>query len=317
MFTLPKNAIVYIKGLMCVFENANCVSLARIVNCSHDNLTRILKTRKLVWQILLSSFILRIFGKLQNGYLIIDDTVVSKVFAKKIENLSWVYCSKVSKVIQGLDMVMLAWSDGKITIPLAIKVYQKSNGKSKIDLAIELLEHAKFLDLTPKYITFDCWYAADKILKRIEEFNWIFITQIKKNRKINNTQARRLFSNPYCISQGKLSGGCEIKIVRHGKNYFATNDLSLDKKGILTFYKGRWLVETVFRALHSKLGLDQCQSISLQTQTAHFHLCLLTFLCLEKERISSKKTIYQLKQECSFDFQRADYIVNTLFFQCA
>lgn len=317
MLSLPKNALSYIKGLMCVFENANCSSLARVVNCSHDNLTRTLKERKLVWQILLISFALRIFGKLQDGYLIIDDTVVSKIFAKKIENLSWVFCSKIGKVIQGLDIVMLAWSDGKITIPLAIRVYQKSSGKTKIDLALELLQYSKFLDLKPKYITFDCWYAADKILKKIEKLGWIFITQIKKNRKINGTQARHLFSNPYWIFQGKLSGGREVKIVRNGKNYFITNDLSLNKKEILNLYKGRWLIETVFRMLHSKLGIDQCQTISLKAQTAHFHLCLLTFLCLEKEKIVSQRTIYQIKQECSFNFQKADSIVNTLFFQCA
>ena len=317
MISLPKNVILYVKGLICVFENANCSSLARVVNCFYDNLARILKERKLAWQILLASSVLRIFGKLREGYLIIDDTVVSKTFAKKIENLSWVYCSKIGKVIQGLDIAMLAWSDGKMTLPLAIKVYQKGSGKTKIDLALELLEYADFLDLKPKYVTFDCWCAADKILRKIEKLGWIFITQIKKNRKINGVQARHLFPNPYWISQGKLSEGLEVKVVKHGKNYFVANDLSLSKKEILTLYKGRWLIETVFRVLHSKLGLDQCQAISLQAQTAHFHLCLLTFLCLEKERTAGQKTIYRVKQECSFDFQKADYIVSPLFFQGA
>jgi len=317
MLSLPKNAILYIKGLMCVFENANCSSLSRITDCSHDNLTRILNEQKLVWQTLLTSSVLRIFGKLQDGYLIIDDTVISKIFAKKIENLSWVYCSKISKVIQGLNIVTIAWSNGKFTIPLAIKVYQKSSGKTKIDLALELLKYAKSLGIKPKYVTFDCWYAADKLLKRIKKYKWTFITQIKKNRKINGTQVRTLFPNPYWISQGKLSGGIEVKVVRHGKKHFITNDLSLDKKEILNLYKGRWLVETVFRMLHSKLGLDQCQAISLQAQTTHFYFCLFAFLALEKQRIDSEKTIYRVKQECSFNFQKADYIVNTLFFQCA
>ncbi len=317
MLSLPKNAVSYIKGLICVFENANCSSLARVVNCSHDSLARVLNGRKFCWQTLLQNFLLRTFGKLQEGYLIIDDTVVSKIFAKKIENLSWVYCSKIGKVIQGLDIVMLAWSNGKLTIPLAIKVYQKSSGKTKIDLALELIDFAKFLDLKPEYVTFDCWYAADKILEKIEELGWVFITQIKKNRKINGIQARHLFPNPYWISQGRLSGGCEVKIVRHGKKYFITNDLSLGKQEILKLYKGRWLVETVFRMLHSKLGIDQCQSISLESQTAHFYFCLFAFLCLEKEKIASQRTIYQIKQECSFSFQRADYIANTLFFQSA
>lgn len=317
MFFLPKNAINYIKGLLCVFENANCVSLSKIIGCSHDSLARILNEQKLSWQTLLESFFLRIFGKLHDGWLIIDDTVISKRFAKKIENLDWVFDSKIGKSILGLSIVLLAWSSGKITIPLAIKVYQKSNGKTKIDLALELLEHVKFLDLKPKFITFDSWYAADKLLKKIVKLGCVFITQIKKNRKINGAQASRLFPNPYWIFQGKLSSGCEVKIVRNGKKYFATNNLSLTKKEILSLYKGRWLIETVFRMPHSKLGIDECESRSLHSQISHFHLCLLAYIVLEKEKFITNKTIYQIKQECSFDFQKADYIVNTLFFQCA
>jgi hypothetical protein len=40
--SLPKNVIAYLKGLMCIFENANCVSLAELSQSSHDSLTRIL-----------------------------------------------------------------------------------------------------------------------------------------------------------------------------------------------------------------------------------------------------------------------------------
>lgn len=317
MLSLPKNAVLYIKGLICCFENANCSSLARIVQCSHDSLTRILNERKLAWQILLTSFALRIFGKLQGGYLIIDDTVINKQFAKKIENLSWVFSSKLGKAIPGLNIVALVWSDGKTTIPLAIRVYQKSSGKTKIDLALELLEFARRLDLTPNYVTFDCWYAADKILKKIEEFSWFFITQIKKNRKIDGIQVKKKFPNPYWITQGSLSGDIKVSIVRHGKKYFITNNLSLNKEEIRTLYKGRWLVETIFRMLHHKLGIDQCQAISFNAQTSHFYLCLLSFLVLEKERLITKQTIYKLKQKCSYGFQYADYIVNTLSFQGA
>lgn len=97
MLSLPKNAINYIKGLCCVFENANCVSLAYIAKCSHDNLTRVLKGEKLSWQTLLESFILRTFEKLQDGWLIIDDTAIAKQFAKKIENIAWILTVRLVK----------------------------------------------------------------------------------------------------------------------------------------------------------------------------------------------------------------------------
>lgn len=317
MSSLPKNAINYIKGLICVFENANCASLSKIVGCSHDSLTRILNERKLSWQILLESFTLRIFGKLNDGWLIIDDTVISKRFAREIENLSWVFDSKISKSIRGLNIVLLAWSNGKTTIPLAIKVYRKKDKKTKIDLAIELIEYARLLLIEPKYITFDSWYAAEKLLKKIVSCKWTFVTQIKKNRKLNGIQVREIYRHPYWMSQGELSGGIIISVVRNGKKYFATNDLTLTKKEILSLYKGRWLVETIFRILHSKLGIDECESRSLISQIAHFHFCLLAYIVLEKEKFITGKTIYQIKSDCSFDFKKADNLLNKLIYQGA
>ncbi len=317
MLSLPKNAINYIQGLICVFENANCASLSKIIGCSHDSLTRILNERKLSWQTLLESFTLRIFGKLHDGWLIIDDTVISKRFAREIENLAWVFDSKIGKSIRGLNIVLIAWSNGKITIPLMIKVYRKANGKTKIDLAIELLEYAHFLLIEPKYVTFDSWYAAEKLLKKIVSYKWTFATQIKKNRKVNGIQAREIHRYPYWISQGELSGGIIISVVRNGKKYFAANDLTLTKKEILSLYKGRWLVETVFRILHSKIGIDECESRSLYSQTTHFHFCLLAYLILEKEKFITGKTIYQIKRDCSFDFKKADNLLNKLIYQSA
>jgi len=317
ILSLPKNAINYLKGLICVFENANCMCLSEISKCSHDSLTRILKKSRFNWQTLLINLGLRIFGNLSGGYLIIDDTAINKQFAKYIENLSWVFDSKIGKCILGLNLVMIAWSNGKITIPLAIKVYQKSNGKTKIDLALELIEWARKLGFKPDYITFDSWYSADRILKKIHKLGWAFITQIKKNRKLNNIQVRRLFPNPYWMQEGKLSNGLKISVVRHGKKYFITNDLSLEKNEILSMYKGRWLVETIFRMLHSKLGLDECESRSLTAQTAHFYLCLMAYTILEKEKFITRKSTYQIKKECSFDFKKADRLINKLCFQSA
>lgn len=181
--SLPKNALNYLKGLICIFENANCVCLSKISQCSHDSLTRILNKSRFNWQTLLINLVLRIFGNLLGGFLIIDDTAINKQFAKHIENLSWVFDSKINKCILGLSLVMIAWSNSRITIPLAIRVYQKSNGKTKIDLALELIEYAQNLGFKPDYVSFDSWYAADRLLKKINNLSWTFITQIKNSNQ--------------------------------------------------------------------------------------------------------------------------------------
>lgn len=314
---LSKGILNYLKGLLCVFENANCMSLAKISECSHDSLSRILNEQNFDWQKLHINFALRTFEKLRGGYLIIDDTVVSKIFSKKIENLSWLYDSEIKKSILGLNLVLIAWSDGIITLPIAIRVYQKENGKTKIDLAIELLEYVKTLDIQADFITFDSWYAAEKLLRKVENLNMYFVTQIKKNRKIDGVQTRKIHPNPYWMKQGKLEGGIKVSVVRNGKKYFISNNLELSKKELLQKYKGRWLVETIFKMLHSKLGMDECESRSLKSQTAHFYLCLMAYTALEKEKFITKKTHYEIKSSCSFNFKQADNILNTILFQGA
>ena len=116
---------------------------------------------------------------------------------------------------------------------------------------------------------------------------------------------------------GKITGGTKVIVVRNGKKYFATNDLQLSKKEILTRYRGRWEIETIFRMLHSKLGLDECQARKLDSQIAHYHLCLMAYVVLEKESFITQKTIYRIKRNCSFEPEQADNILFELNFQSA
>jgi len=315
--SLSKNAISYIKGLMCVFENATCVSLSEMSKNSHDSLTRVLNGKKFCWQTLLQNFILRTFGKLQDGYLMIDDTIISKQFARKIENVAWLYDSKIKRSILGINLVLIAWSNGKVTIPLALRVYQKKTGKTRIDLAVELIHRVKKLGIKPKYITFDSWYGADKIFKAVKNCRWKFITQLKSNRKFQGVPLKEVQRNPYWMMIGKITGGTKVIVVRNSKKYFATNDFALSKQEILSRYKGRWEIETIFRMLHSKLGLDECQARKLSAQVAHYHLCLMSYIVLRKESFIQKKTIYKIKRSCSFRPECADNILFRLNFQSA
>ena len=134
-----------------------------------------------------------------------------------------------------------------------MRAYQKKSGKTKIDLAVELIEQAKRLGIKPKYLTFDSWYAAQKIFKALTLCEWKFVTQLKSNRKLNGIPLKEIQRNPYWMTQGEISGGIKVVVVRNGKKYFAGNGLESSKKELLLAYKGRWNIETIFRMLHHKL----------------------------------------------------------------
>ena len=299
---MPLRIVPYLKGLLSVAESATCTALSLVVKeTSHDNLSRILKEPKFRWQTLLRTLGLRIFGKLSDGWLIIDDTVIDKSFARQIENLSWIYCSKKQRSVLGLNLVLLCWSNGTITIPLAFKVWKKEGKKSKFDLALELLSYARnVLQIRPKYITFDSWYASKKILKRLRKYRWIFYSQLKRNRIFNGVQVSQYGRTRYFTEQGIIFGDFKVLVVKHGGKYFVTNNLKCSKSELLAAYKTRWVIETLFRILHNKLGLGQCQSRSLQCQSAHISLCLMSLLILERAKIDSGKTHYQLRREFTF-----------------
>lgn len=104
----------------------------------------------------------RWFGLLENGYLIIDDTVLAKPYGKKFAQACFAYSSCLDKVVYGYHIVLLAWTNGFITIPLSFRFYQKG-GKSKVALAGELLKEAKiFWKINPVAVLFDSWYGGNK-----------------------------------------------------------------------------------------------------------------------------------------------------------
>ena len=59
------------------------------------------------------------------GWLMADDTIIEKPYAKTIECVYWQYSSKNNGFIEGISLTVLAWSDGKQTIPIRFMVYEK------------------------------------------------------------------------------------------------------------------------------------------------------------------------------------------------
>lgn len=316
--SFPAALRAYVKGLLCVTERATATALARIERgTAHDRLTRMLSNPRLDWQILLASLVLRLTGCLRDGYLILDDTTIDKSFARAIEDVAWVYSSKEQRSILGLSVVVLAWSDGTRTIPLALRLWKK-HGKSKVELAVALLRWAKkFLKVEPRYVVFDSWYAAHDLLRTAEGFGWTWVSQLKRNRLLQGTPLAEFRKNPYWISRGRLSGGHVVLVARHGKKYFATSNGGWSKAELLAAYRTRWPIETMFRVLHNQLGFGDCQARSRQAQTAHFHCCLMAYAVLERQKYFTRQTAYELRRAYRLFPVKANLLISQLIFQGA
>lgn len=215
---MPTLVWLYLTALLYDRTSATCVAFAEALQTvSHDRLTRLLQAD---WsgQTLLASAFPTLFDG-ERGYLILDDTVIPKPFARAIEGLAWVYSSQERRAVSGLSVVFLIWTDGRSRVPLGLRLWCKG-GPSKYALALELISYARNrLRCHPDYVLFDAWYPSTALLKRIRDDGWYFICRLQKNRRFNGQPLRASRRHPYGAQTGRLTGGLKVLVVRDGAKY--------------------------------------------------------------------------------------------------
>ena len=241
------------------------------------------------------------------GYLVLDDTVVEKPYARLLGEAAWVWSSKQRKGVFGVSVVLLVWTDGQVRLPLAFRLWH-TGGPSKFALALERLSSARNrLRCKPQGVLFDSWYPSQPLLKRMRDYGWYFVCPLKKNRRFAGKPLVRYLAPPYWQATGRLSGGLQVFVVKYRRKYYATNRLSLSAKEVRTLYRKRQEVEEVIRVLKSQLGLEGCQGGDKRAaaeqpypqegaQTHHVALCLVADLLVERERLDQQCTWRQLKR---------------------
>jgi hypothetical protein len=276
---------------------------------SHDRLTRMLQGTWSGHRLL--DLALRLLFTVAGGYLIVDDTVVAKPYARLLGEAAWVWSNKKRKVLFGVSVVLLVWTDGQIRLPLAFRVWQKG-GASKYDLALELLSYARNrLKCKPHFVLFDSWYPSKKLLKRIRDYGWYVVCQLKKTRVFEGRALRYYKQQPYWQAVGALREGLKVFVVRYRRKYYATNRLTLTAQEVRMLYRKRHEVEEVIKVLQSQLSLEGCQGGYTRSwkvtsrsnegaQSHHIALCLVAYLIVERERLDQGCTWRQLKRRLIF-----------------
>lgn len=266
--------------------------------------------------------------RITDGMFVIDDTIAHKT-GKQIEAVDWFWDHSNHTYTLGHQVVSSQFVTGDFHVPLDYRLYRKEEDvgkehfKSKLDLAVELIDQAVEANIPFRCVAGDSWYFCEKIIKHLEHLHkdWIFAS--KSNRTINiknrwiqlkdfvkelkaedfkqvtitKTNGKQLTVFAYSKTVYMKKVGRVKVIVSYLKEPFKGNPFFLvtNRKDwtigtILSSYAQRWPVETFYRDAKQNLGFESCEMRRLRGIRRHWNLVFLAYTLLQFESSSGPLT---------------------------
>ena len=226
------------------------------------------------------------------GVLILDDTVLDKPYARKMDLVHHLWSGKHHRVVKGIDLLTLLWTDGDRHLPCDYRLYDKPNDrKTKNDHFGDLLRVARERGFAPECVLFDGWYSSLNNLKQLRTLGWNWLTRLKGNRRVNpDRTGLRALSACAIAATGTvvhLEGYGFIEVFRiEAKDgtteHWATSDLRMDELERLRLADASWRIEEYHRGLKQVTNVERCQCRKAVAQRNHIGLALRAFLVVEQ-----------------------------------
>jgi hypothetical protein len=267
---------------------------------SHDSISYWLRNKcfrpREVWEI--SE---RHIDKKSPCLLIGDDTVLSKTHSKKIDLVNYQYSGNQHDVIAGIGLINLLWHglEEATSVPIDYRVYDKdTDGKTKNSHFCDMLSLAKARGLMPEAVVIDTWYSSLKNLKAIRDHGWVWITGLRKNRKVNRNDSLEKLIIPEEGLRVHLRGYGWVMVfkfvAKNGRiDYVTTNRENPTREYVQGMMKARWSIEVYHRELKQTCGIERCQARTGRAQRNHIFIAISAWLGKYQQRLKHKISFYQ------------------------
>jgi len=219
------------------------------------------------------------FVEKRNGWLILDDTVLDKIYSEQIELTYYQWSGKHHKIVKGIGLITLVWTDGVNTFPVDYRIYDKDGDElSKNDHFRDMVKTAFDRGFQPYFVMFDSWYSGIDNLKCIDTFGWYWFSRIKKNRMVNPDKTG---NRPVSVLTIPDDG-----MTVHMKKY-----------GFVRVFLQAicWSIENYHRALKDLCCVEKCKIRKEAGQRNHINCSLRAFIRLEVGNQINDITIYNAK----------------------
>ena len=305
---------LYISYLLHTHGNYTCTNMAdHSSGLSHDQVTRFLSSSKFspseLWE--------QVAPHIQDhadSFVIVDDSVQDKRYARFIELAKVQYSGNVHGLVNGINLVNMVHSNG-IDGEIDYRIYHPStDGKTKNEhfreMFTRLITHK---NLKAKKILFDTWYASMENLKLVHRSGWTFFTTLKSNRQVSLSRETGMQSlDTVEFSEAQRCTGILVKLKKYphpvklfkiaslngGIEWVITNDLSDSMNAFEAENESqvRWQIEQFHREYKQLTGSEKCQCRKAISQRNHLACCYHAWLALKLLAKELKTTCYQIKK---------------------
>ena len=241
-----------------------------------------------------------------DGVLVLDDTVLDKPYAHKMGLVGPFWSGKHQRVLRGINLVTLAWTDGDAVYPTDYRLVDPAElpKRTKNDLFRDMLDAAQARGFCPACVCFDSWSSGLENLKAVRARGWRFLTQVRSNRRVNpDRTGNRAITACDIAATGTvvhLEGFGLVKAFRiattdGGAEHWVTNDLSMDELTRLTFAERAWAIEEYHRGLKQYTEVERCQARRARSQRNHIGCAIRAFVRLEWHRFTTGVSWFEAK----------------------
>ena len=260
-----------------------------------------------------------------DGVLVLDDSTLDKPYARHIELVYPHWSGKHNKVVDGINLLTLLWTDGDRHVPCDWAVYDKPHdGLGKNAPFRTLLRRARGRGLHPRCVCFDSWYGGLDNLKLLRSFGWRWLTRLKSNRQVRLERGPPVPVRDAPLTAAGtvvwLPGYGLVKVFRivaqdGDTEYWASGDLAMTELERLCYAERSWAIEVYHRGLKQHCGVERCQARRARAQRSHIGLAVRAFLRLESWCYRHLTTWFDAKRDIIRDAVRA-YLAQPKFTLC-
>lgn len=279
----------------------------------------------------------------ENSCAIIDDTTMEKS-GKRMERISKVFDHVQMRCVLGYKCLLSAFFDGKSTLPFDFSLHEergddgkcgltdkqrkgrfhkkrskdnpdyereKECGKSKLAVAVEMVDRMWKCGLRPRYVLADSWFTGEEFIKSIRKIakgaihyiglakmgNAKYLVEGRKHCAADlvtlyeRTRGKycRKYKCRYIMLTGKLGDvPVRIYLIKYGRsqhwNIMLSTETGMPFVRAFELYQIRWNIEVINKETKEHLGLGSYAGRDLDGQIADTTLCYITYTVVSLEK---------------------------------